>query len=246
MFRKINMHRVTTTTITQRLHGLSLHYPTSAHKPADNFSQTTVGKQSSPLFSPYTIKSFMPARHLTVKCIGRTKTTTTGWDESNRNLFHPGDIITALRLDYACYSPHALIGLTELVIHLKGKGRETCQPYIDEKGRISGFYYNVVLGAEMLQGDLREAFPEIAKYADSFTKESLEGIVQSPEKITHFIKEIEAKFGKTIEVKPSQLFEDKKVIDHQYQTLSNLKSKGKKIIVIEANDEPVNAVRPKR
>jgi curved DNA-binding protein CbpA len=130
----------------------------------------------------------------------KTTKKTTGWSEETRNIFHPGDIITALRLDFAIYSPSGSLGLVELACHCSGEGREFCQPHISDDGIVEGFYGNVRPRAEKAQLYLKEMFPEIARFAKELANRDLKKISKSPEKMKELYAEIESKFGNKIEV----------------------------------------------
>ncbi|HSW71184.1 MAG TPA: hypothetical protein VLH77_04315, partial [Gammaproteobacteria bacterium] len=125
---------------------------------------------------------------------------TTGWTEKTKNFFHPGCIITALRLDYSGYSPNNLVGITELACHILEGNRAACQPYISHKGAIMGFAFDVIPRVKMIQGELRKMFPELAEFADSLGKRDLKKIFRSSKSIDDLQAEIETKFGKTVEV----------------------------------------------
>lgn len=126
---------------------------------------------------------------------------TTGWTEETRNQFHPGCIITAMRMDYSGYSPHGFVGMTELSCHVLGQGREACQPFIAADGSILGFYMSVIPKVQLIKDDLRKFFPELAEAADSLGKRDLKKIFSSPKEITLLQAEIENKFGKTVDVR---------------------------------------------
>lgn len=81
----------------------------------NRFLKPLITKSLPRTFTPHSkIVSFHIPRHFS------TSSRTTGWTEATRNHFHPGDIITALRLDYSGYSPHNMIGMTELACHFLG------------------------------------------------------------------------------------------------------------------------------
>jgi hypothetical protein len=132
---------------------------------------------------------------------------TTGWTEETRNQFHPGDLITVMRLDYPIYSPHRSLGLTELVYHYLGRGREACQTIVSDEGQITGFHINILPLAVKIQPTLCWQFPELFHYAKSLG--TMKELAKSPEKIRELHNEIESKFGKAVTVTPPGVVLDK-------------------------------------
>lgn len=171
----------------------------------NRFLKPLITKSLPRTFTPHSkIVSFHIPRHFS------TSSRTTGWTEATRNHFHPGDIITALRLDYSGYPPHNMIGMTELACHFLGEGRERCAPFISDEGAILGFRFNVIPKVEQIQKDLRNQFPKIAEYADSLKKSDLDELFKSDKRIDALHAEIEEKFGKAVEVMPLKLNTEKK------------------------------------
>ncbi|KTC87860.1 hypothetical protein [Legionella drozanskii] len=137
---------------------------------------------------------------------------TSGWTEETRYQFHPGDLIAAMRLDSAKYSPHGTISLIELASHTTGKGREYFQSNLTTEGGIRGFNLIILPLLVLIRPYLIESYPEIAKFAESLSKRDLKNRFKSPEETKRFIEEIEEKLGKTISVQPLNI--PKKVLDH--------------------------------
>ncbi len=95
---------------------------------------------------------------------------TTGWTSTTRNIFHPGDVITAINRNWVGFAPSGLLGMTELVCHVLKEGRESCQPHIDNEGRIYGFWFNVLPRANACEPYLRQQFPHLAAFSDGCKK----------------------------------------------------------------------------
>lgn len=129
---------------------------------------------------------------------------TTGWTEATRNVFHPGDIIQLLRMDYSGYSPSVLVGFTELVGHYLGEGRDFWVSNITKMGQILAYSAEIVPRAKLIQADIRREFPELARFADTLGERNLQELFKSDEKIDALQEEIEKKFGLTVEVHPKK------------------------------------------
>lgn len=121
------------------------------------------------------------------------------WTEDTRDIFHPGDIISALsrhrnhQYDFSnSNNPYAV---SELAFHVMGLGRDFFKNLNEE---------NPILNIETMrkfnQVDqyLREQFPEIAEFADSMKKLH---VMNSVEK-RGLLQLIEEKFGKEIIIQP--------------------------------------------
>lgn len=160
---------------------------------------------------------------------------TTGWTEETRNIFHPGDIVTAIRLDYSGYSPNNLLGVTELACHCLGEGREFCQPHVANDGSIYGFSFNVLPRVLTIQPKLRDLYPDISKFSDSLSERDLETIFDSTKKIVNLVKEIEEKFGRIVLVYPFELSKEnnnEKVKEKQRNFLDDI-SINKKVFHVD-------------
>ncbi len=156
---------------------------------------------------------------------------TTGWTEQSRNDFHPGDVITAIR-GCSGFSPHGMLGATELAVHVLHEGREYCQPHVDEEGTIHGFYFNVVPRIKSCQPYLRAKFPDLARYADSLTDERLDEFRKLPDPKKHLIEDVEKRFGKIVCVEPKDLTFDDVLADPFAEALQEERLSGKRVAVI--------------
>lgn len=154
------------------------------------------------VFKPRNLKNIQTTFNLFAPKQINAKTLTTGWTDSSRNEFHPGDVITILRNDFTGYSPHKGLGAIELAVHRTGEGREFCQPHITPDGKVSGFFFNVLPRWRLMRNDLRAEFTQLAAFADSLSKRNLQEIFASKKKTASLIREIENKFGKAITIKP--------------------------------------------
>lgn len=133
----------------------------------------------------------------------------TGWSESQRDLFTP----IALSVVMTGWNTRsaAMAEATELVYHFWGKKRETCQPHITERAAVCGFIYNVYpLMKEMKEAikkhspDIAIKFEQLEKQEEYLNMQKVQGSSESVvDAATVAINSLlERNFGENIIVKP--------------------------------------------
>lgn len=151
---------------------------------------------------------------------------TTGWTEATKNQFHPGDVISAINLKYTVFSPNHGIGMTELVCHVFDANRGMCQRHIDRSGIIYGFEANVLPRAMACKAYLREKFPELAKFSDTWDPASLRTQAE-------LIKKVEEVFGKTVTVEPMKNKNPKDIEKYRNEIFDEKRKNGRAVIFLE-------------